>query len=241
MTAGSRRRGGAAPAFPGSLFTGGKRGVWYDPSDLPTMFTDTAGTVAANVGDAIARINDKSGNGLHWTQATAGKRPILTQSGSLYYLAFDNSDDYLLVSTPAFTANMDLYLAERRVVTPTMALWQTPGSGSGPFLGVAKAADGAAASSGAGTPTYAVNGTAVPGGTATTRAQLETACPAGSDIVLEVLGANLSAWNAFGCGVWTAPWWTGTRIYGTFAVEALGASDRAALLTWLGAKAGLTL
>lgn len=51
---------------PAHLFLHGEKGAWYDPSDLTTTFTDTAGTTPANTnGAVVARINDKSGNGNH--------------------------------------------------------------------------------------------------------------------------------------------------------------------------------
>jgi hypothetical protein len=84
---------------PLSLFASGEEGAWYDPSDLTTLWTDTAGTTQATVGDAVARMDDKSGNGNHATQATAAARPILRQSGSLYYLEFDGVDDFLYSQT----------------------------------------------------------------------------------------------------------------------------------------------
>jgi hypothetical protein len=62
-----------------ALFANGEQGAWYDPSDLDTMFTDTAGTTPATVGDAVARINDKSGNGHNATQPTLAQRPILSR------------------------------------------------------------------------------------------------------------------------------------------------------------------
>ena len=83
---------------PASLFASGEKGAWYDPSDLMTMWTDTAGTTQATVGDEVARIDDKSGNGNHATQATFAARPILRQTGGgLYYLEFDGTDDVLLM------------------------------------------------------------------------------------------------------------------------------------------------
>ena len=92
--------GGAAPFNPTQLFASGEQGAWYDPSDLSTMFTDTAGTTPAAVGDPVARINDKSGRGNHATQATAAARPILRQTaGGLYYLEFDGVDDTLATAT----------------------------------------------------------------------------------------------------------------------------------------------
>lgn len=59
------------------LFANGEQGVWYDPSDLTTMFQDTAGTIPAAYGQPVGLILDKSGNGNHAAQATATARPTL--------------------------------------------------------------------------------------------------------------------------------------------------------------------
>jgi len=61
---------------PLSLFTASEPGLWYDPSDLTTLFQDTAGTSPVTTpGQTVARINDKSGRGNNATQATAASRP----------------------------------------------------------------------------------------------------------------------------------------------------------------------
>lgn len=61
---------------PLSLFTASEPGFWYDPSDLTTMFQDTAETTPVTTpGQTVARINDKSGRGNNATQATAASRP----------------------------------------------------------------------------------------------------------------------------------------------------------------------
>lgn len=52
-------------------------------------------TTAAAVNSPVGWINDKSGNGHHLQAPTTGARPILRQSGSLYYLEFDGTDDQL--------------------------------------------------------------------------------------------------------------------------------------------------
>lgn len=82
------------PLTPADLFADSEQGVWYDPSDLTTLFTDTEGTTPAGVNDTVALMLDKSGNGNHATQATAAKRPTLMQDGGgRYYLSFDGTDD----------------------------------------------------------------------------------------------------------------------------------------------------
>ena len=76
---GQRRAGGGAAAFdPASLFANGEAGAWFEPSPT-TTFADTAGTTAAAVGDAVARMNDLSGNGNHATQSDVNSQPILAR------------------------------------------------------------------------------------------------------------------------------------------------------------------
>jgi len=59
-----RRRIGAASAIafsPSTLFALAEPGVWYDPSDLTTLFTDTAGTTPVTTpGQTVALMLDKS-------------------------------------------------------------------------------------------------------------------------------------------------------------------------------------
>lgn len=60
------------------LFAGGVPGVWYDPSDLSTLFQDSAGTTPVTaVEQPVGLMLDKSGNGNHASQATTTARPIL--------------------------------------------------------------------------------------------------------------------------------------------------------------------
>jgi hypothetical protein len=99
---------------PLSLFASGEQGAWYDPSDLTTLFQDSAGlTPVTAVGQFVGRINDKSGRGNHATQATSGARPALQQeAGGQYYLAIDGTDDVLSSAThPQFVAPFDFFAA----------------------------------------------------------------------------------------------------------------------------------
>lgn len=86
---------GSAVFTPASLFASGEQGGWYDPSDLTSMWQDSAGTTPAAVNSPVGKINDKSGRGNHFTQATTAAKPILRQSGALYYLEFDGVDDWI--------------------------------------------------------------------------------------------------------------------------------------------------
>ena len=88
-----------ANRFPLSLFAGGEEGAWFDPSDLSTLFQDSAGTTPVTAsGQPVGKMLDKSGNGNHAVQATSAKRPTYTAGGGLHWLAFDGVDDAMAVA-----------------------------------------------------------------------------------------------------------------------------------------------
>ena len=90
---------------PGLLFGSGIQGVWYDPSDFSTMFQDVAGTTPVTaVGQSVALIRDKSGNGNHATQSVLASMPTLNvDAGGRYFLLFDGSNDSMLTNNIDFT------------------------------------------------------------------------------------------------------------------------------------------
>lgn len=85
-----------------SLFAAGEKGVWYDPSDLSTLFSDSDGTIPATVNGTVGKMLDKSGNGYHMIQTDATKRPTLKYVDGTYYLLPDGSNDFMSC------ANVDL-------------------------------------------------------------------------------------------------------------------------------------
>ncbi|MCB1407293.1 MAG: hypothetical protein KDK01_13840 [Rhodobacteraceae bacterium] len=62
---------------PSHAFAAGEVGCWFDPSDLTTLFADAAGTIPAVIGGRVARMDDKSGNGMHALQANSWAQPFL--------------------------------------------------------------------------------------------------------------------------------------------------------------------
>ena len=73
------------------------------------MWQDTAGTTPVTaVGQSVARIDDKSGNGKHATQANPASRPLLQESGGKYYLDFDGADDSLATAAIDFSASDEM-------------------------------------------------------------------------------------------------------------------------------------
>ena len=90
------------------------------------LFTDTNGTINATVGDAVAYIEDLSGNENHRIQATAAKRPTLQQDpNGAYKLVYDGVDDFIdvtysgVISTPISTVNVVRKAPNRNVLNET--------------------------------------------------------------------------------------------------------------------------
>jgi hypothetical protein len=94
---------------PADLFAAGEQGAWYDPSDLTSMFQDSAGTIPVTAsGDVVGKINDKSGRGNHATQGTTASKPIYRDVGGLKYLEFDGFDDFLATAAVDFSATDEM-------------------------------------------------------------------------------------------------------------------------------------
>ncbi|MEN8659820.1 MAG: hypothetical protein ABF313_17440, partial [Marivita sp.] len=86
---------------PTKLFASGEEGAWYDTSDISVLFQDTAGTTPVTAsGQTIARVNDKSGNGLNATQATTAARPSYIVDADGAFIQHDPVDDALTVTLP---------------------------------------------------------------------------------------------------------------------------------------------
>ena len=83
------------------LFAAGEKGLWYDISDITTLFQDSAGTIPVTAfGQPVGKVLDKSGNNIHATQSTSANRPIYSvHSNGFPYLQFDGVNDSLVTST----------------------------------------------------------------------------------------------------------------------------------------------
>jgi hypothetical protein len=71
--------------------------AWYDASDASTLFDATSGGSLVAADGAVARWQDKSGNGRHFTQSSSGSRPLrkTSQQNGLATLLFDGANDLL--------------------------------------------------------------------------------------------------------------------------------------------------
>ena len=99
------RRASAYIWDPDALFTSGEQGVFFDSSDLSTMFQDRAGTTPVTAdGQTVGKILDKSGRGNHAVAPNDSSRPLYKTSGGLHWLQFDGVDDCLSTAAINFTS-----------------------------------------------------------------------------------------------------------------------------------------
>ena len=94
---------------PASLFAASQQGVWYEASDISTLFQLSDGTTAVTAAsDPIGYAGDKSGRANHAVQVTAARRPTY-QTGPAR-ATLDKVDDRLSVTVPVggFTGTMVL-------------------------------------------------------------------------------------------------------------------------------------
>ena len=127
---------------PISWFLKGEPGAWYDPSDLTTLFQDSAGTIPVTaVEQPVGLMKDKSGRGNHAFQATAGNRPVLsarvnlllatatlstqsvTSSATTYTLSFTGTGTVALsgTATGALSAGTNTFTATAGTLTLTVS------------------------------------------------------------------------------------------------------------------------
>ena len=92
----SAKRGGTWPIVSLGGVSAGLQ-LWLDAADASTLYDATTGGSLVAADGGVARWEDKSGNGRHATQGTAGARPArktAIQNG-LDVLRFDGTDDFL--------------------------------------------------------------------------------------------------------------------------------------------------
>ena len=82
---------------PLSLFTGsnaGTLGLWYDPSNLSTMYQEISSpSTPTTAGNVVGTMYDLSGNGNTGIAPTNGQRATLTYSSGNYYVLGNNSNN----------------------------------------------------------------------------------------------------------------------------------------------------
>ena len=94
--------------------------LWLDASDASTLFDATTGGALVTANGAVARWQDKSGNGRHATQTTANNRPAYNGViGGKAALTFDGANDAM--ATGLLSASLTGYATFFCVCRPNFA------------------------------------------------------------------------------------------------------------------------
>lgn len=74
--------------------------AWWDASDSSTLFDADSGGSASAADGEVGRLEDKSGNGRHFTEATSANRPTrkTAQQNGLDVVRFDGTNDRMEVA-----------------------------------------------------------------------------------------------------------------------------------------------
>lgn len=122
LAAAERRRRAAAWPMPGPVLpTISGLSVHFDASDASTLYDATSGGSLVAADGAVARWEDKSGNGRHATQSTSANRPLRKTASinSLDALLFDGSNDSFSFSGNIENASghVSLFVVARKTST----------------------------------------------------------------------------------------------------------------------------
>lgn len=115
--------------------------LWLDASDASTLFDATSGGSLVVADGGVARWEDKSGNGRHFTQATAANRPQrkVADINGRDCLRFDGTNDILTRTQEAWahTVPLNFFVVFRAAAfTPAYyAIWDFYGLAATEFAG----------------------------------------------------------------------------------------------------------
>lgn len=88
------------------VFGASDDGFYYDPSDLSTLFQDSAMTTPVTAtGDPVGAMMDKSGNVRHLLQSTSAARPVYRTDGTFHWLEFNGTSQWMLAADLDFPAD----------------------------------------------------------------------------------------------------------------------------------------
>lgn len=132
--------------------------AWYDPSDASTLFVNSDGTGAPQIGSTVGMMRNKAQNAYHMTQASFPMRPIRATTTNaiadswLEYKAYPDRRLLAIPSTSSFFTNTGsrtiAYVAKQRYTSSPNPAPYTPsvsGIGSTPLVGFMVGANSATA------------------------------------------------------------------------------------------------
>lgn len=233
--------GGPGPTWsPAALFANGEKGAWYDPSDLTTMFQDTAGTVPVTAhGDPVRRINDKSGNGYHWIAPSDAARPVYQTDGTYHWLDFNGSTHTLGVAISGFGRQMDIVSTIRPNSGKTQFFaYYEAATVANDFIGWATTGVNVTFTPASASPSVPwVDGSRIAGNITNS---LQSAIGTAVARLYETRCCDLTSWAAFNFGTWQAGYQFAGRLYGLIIAPYMHHSVRTQTQDWTAAKAPIS-
>lgn len=114
-----------------SLFSNGEQGVWYDPSDITTLFQDAEGTIPVTTdGDPVGLMLDKSGNNNHATQTIESLKPAYRTDGNSHWI--EGNTDLMVSSLFELTEDWFVtYVASMNTYSNYHGVWRMLLDGGG--------------------------------------------------------------------------------------------------------------
>lgn len=133
--------------------------AWWDASDAASLFQDNARTIATGaIGNPVGGWADKSPDGRHLLETTAGQSPTLQQFGGANEVRFDGVDDGLrTVVGQTWPATTDLFFVMRNPAD-NQFVTAFESSGGSAIIGVVQSGSAAANNLTVGTPSNQING-----------------------------------------------------------------------------------
>lgn len=111
-----------------ALFASGAPGAAWGLTDPARLWTDTAGTTPAGMGDYVARVDDLTGRGQHLLQGALPSRPqrALLPNGKPALL-FDGVDDFLSLASLdlSMTNKITVFVGLRKMVNSNSIIAET--------------------------------------------------------------------------------------------------------------------
>lgn len=221
---------------------GSKLKIWLDPSDLSTMWKERTGasaTTPAVVDDVVGTILSKDGSGtLYFTAPSDSARGILRNSGGLWWIELDGVDDEYEATVSGLSATSFLCVGLNPGADAEYIVWGHDGDPSRFIVLADDGVGGGNVSSGAGGPTYRVDGVDQ------SWAGRDDAHDAltGAARVLTVENTGLGSWTALDLGGYSDPGFDfGGNFNGQVVADALTTAERAQVEAYMAGKAGVTL
>lgn len=218
-----------------ALFGGGEQGAFYDPSDLSTLYQDSAGTTPVTAdGDPVGRMEDVSGNDIEASIPDSADRPLYAG------LTYDGLGDGLQMQIPVGFGSVrkDIFILCKPNSQTRWVPFCADRSGTSTY---AFAADEGSGQTNLSAPDISADSHYVNGSPVTTRGALHSAV--GTDwAVLEARSADLSPWSTLYIGYYTSSSYGFDGDIGLVVVRDVMTSDERYLLrSFMADRAGITL